>query len=138
MKKSLLLNGTILFVIFLFFSGCLEQPATETENQSNDIIFSSDLVDLIYSKIDYIKEENSIVSVEIRYLFRNIVDKDLNLIVYVNFYDNFDNLIAKSNSKEINLIKDYEETGVGPANIISYTGEFAYKVDHVEIVVEER
>ena len=135
--KKLILIIIILIFIISSFTGCLEQEAVKTENKFEGIEFQSDIVELSYGKIDFISDQGNLMRVDVQYLFKNIANRDLRINIHVKFYDKLDNLIETSQRKEMNLPIGYEEVGVGPANIISYSGELVSKVDHVELIVEE-
>jgi hypothetical protein len=137
MIKKLSLIVMLLIFILSNLTGCLEQEAVKTENKFEGIEFESDIVELSYGKIDFISDQGNLMRVDVKYLFKNIANRDLRINFYVKFYDKLDNLIATSQRKEMNLPIGYEEVGVGPANIISYSGELVSKVDHVELIVEE-
>lgn len=137
MKKMLIFNGLLFLILFSILSGCTdEQKATTTGNFEN-IEFNSETVELIYGKLVIVEENNQIKRADVEYLFENKLPRLQSITVYVNFYDKLGNLIEKSETKTISLPPNYRETGLGPANVISYNEEFAYKIDHVEIIVEE-
>ena len=56
----------------------------------------------------------------------------------VEFYDEYDNLIAIGGPKYIiGLPEDYTEHAYSPANVISYDGENVEMIDHVKIIALE-
>lgn len=139
MKKVLWFIGIITVLIATCLSGCQQKGTTTDSNTFKNITLDSDVVELVYSKLDFSKDEQGhILNVEVRYLFRNIANRDIGIKVFVEFYDKGDNLLATEGPKEINLPKGWIEQGVAPANIITYTGENVAEVDHVKIIAEER
>jgi hypothetical protein len=120
------------------FSGC-QQKGTTTNKDFSNIILNSEVVELVYSVLNFNKDQEGVIlSVEVQYRFRNIVNRNIDVNVFVEFYDVGNNLLAKEGPKEINLPKGWVEQGVSPANIINYRGENVDKVDHAIIIVEEK
>jgi len=138
MKKInwILVCVVILFVGFL--SGC-QEPSTTTENNiSNKIDLESDVVELAYANINQHIEGTKTVQVDVEYLFKNVADRIISIEITAEFYDENNNLIYTGGPKYMtNLPVGYVETNILPVNIMSYSGEDAYKVDHIKIVVEE-
>ena len=127
----------IIFIIALL-SGC-QQQGTITDNNLNDVMLESDLVELVYSIINFNKDDqNEIFSSEVQYRFRNIANRNIEIKVFAEFYDIKDNLLAKEGPKEIYIPKGWTEQGTSPANIITYYGEDAAEIDYVKIIVEEK
>jgi len=138
MKKInwILVCVVILFVGFL--SGC-QEPSTTTENNiSNKIELESDVVELAYANINQHNEGTKTVQVAVEYLFKNVADRIISIEITAEFYDENNNLIYTGGPKYMtNLPVGYAETNILPVNIISYSGEGAYKIDHIKIIVEE-
>ena len=132
-KKGCLIFTTIALAVFL--TGCLEQSATDADNDSQNVILESNIVELAYAKLNPVKENNVVKRVEVEYRLKNIVDRRLYLNVYVQFYDDEGNLITTSGVKNINLPPNYEES---LSNIVSYDGEFTSQVDYARLLIEER
>lgn len=138
MNKVILSIGFLIILIITFFSGC-QQQGTITDNNLNNVMLESDLVELVYSIINFKKDDqNEIFSVEVQYRFRNIANRNIEINVFAEFYDIKDNLLAKEGPKEIYIPKGWTEQGTSPANIITYYGENAAEVDYVKIIVEEK
>lgn len=138
MNKVILSIGFLIILIITFFSGC-QQQGTITDNNLNNVMLESDLVELVYSIINFKKDDqNEIFSVEAQYRFRNIANRNIEINVFAEFYDIKDNLLAKEGPKEIYIPKGWTEQGTSPANIITYYGENAAEVDYVKIIVEEK
>ncbi len=128
-------------VIFLFFlisllSGCL-QESVKVENDFEGISFKSDVVELVYAKKTERVDNNKILGIDIKFLFKNPNDRYIDLDVYVEFYDKEDHLITKEGPHNIGIRPNYEEKLTEGANTISYNGEHASLVDHVIIIAEE-
>ena len=138
MKKInwILVCVVILFVGFL--SGCQEQSTTTENNISNKIELESDVVGLTYANINQHTAGSQTVQVDVEYLLKNIADRIINIEITAEFYDENNNLIYTGGPKYMtNLPVGYAETNILPVNIISYSGEDAYKIDHIKIIVEE-
>lgn len=132
----LILISIILTVLYL--SGC-EQKGTNVDSKYDKIILDSSVVKLAYSSLNYSRSAaGDIVRVDVEYLFKNIANKPVDVQVFVKFYDKNDNLLATEGPKEINLPEGYTEQVISPANIISYKGKDAAKVDHVTITAKEK
>jgi hypothetical protein len=138
MKKNLLLLGVLIILVITFLSGC-QQEGTAIEDNLDNISLESDIVELAYSIINFNKnDEGVIISVEVQYRFRNIANRNIEINVFAEFYDEKDNLLAKVGPKEIYIPKGWTEQGTSPANILTYYGENAAEVDYVKIIVEEK
>ena len=138
MNKILFSIGILTVFTVALLSGC-QQKGTTTNNDFNNITLDSEVVELVYSVLNYNKDQQGVIlGVEAQYRFRNIVDRNIDVNVFVEFYDLENNLIAKEGPKEINLPEGWVEQGVSPANIISYRGINVAKVDHAIIIVEEK
>lgn len=138
MNKIIFSISILTLFIITFLSGC-QQQGTITDNNLNNVILESDLVELVYSIINFNKDDqNEIFSVEVQYRFRNIVNRNIEIKVFAEFYDIKDNLLAKEGPKEIYIPEGWTEQGTSPANIITYYGEDAEEVDYVKIIVEEK
>ena len=137
MKKiTFLLSGIIILV--LLTTGCFEGEEQNAPSFEN-LTLESDIVELNYGNIEYAKDNNVIVEVEVQFLFRVIVNRDVNFYVTAEFYDVNDNLLNASSPKRFELPNGYSETeaSLGPANRISYNGKNLSDVDHVVLKTEE-
>ena len=137
MKKKIFLIILLLIIISTCLSGCLETESTKVEERKK-VTLESSVVALKDSDLIFHKDGNRIIRVEAKYLFRNLVNDDINLVVTVEFYDKNDNLLATGGPKYINLIPLYSEQKYLGANSIEYSEENAELVDHIVIVAEER
>jgi len=139
MRKIPCLLVITIVITIAFLSGC-EQKGTEVENSSKLITLDSKVVELIYSSLNFTKDHSgNIVRADVEYLFKNIAGGVITIKIFVEFYDKNNNLLATGGPKEIGpLPKGYQEQGVSPANIISYDGKDAAKVDHVKIIANEK
>lgn len=137
MKKILLSICVITIFLMTFLSGC-QKEGTTTDKNIDNILFDSNVVELVYSDINFNKDDNGIIlNVEVQYRFKNIVDRNIDINVFAEFYDKDNNLLAKEGPKEISIPKGWTEQGISPANSIRYSGVNAELVDHVNIIVEE-
>lgn len=138
MKK---INWVLVCIVMLFvgfLSGCQEESAPTENNISDKIELESDIVELVYANINQHTDGTKTVQVDVEYLFKNIVDRIISIEITAEFYDENNNSIYTGGPKHMtNLPVGYVETNILPINKISYSGEDAYKVDHVKIIVEE-
>lgn len=138
MKKitCLLIIAIVISVVFL--SGC-EQKGTEVERPKL-ITLDSKVVTLVYSSLNFSKDgSGKVIRADVEYLFKNIANKVITIEVFAKFYDKNNNLLATGGPKEIGpLPVGYTEQNILGANTISYSGEDAFKVDHVTLVVKEK
>ena len=132
----LIINLIILFIILL--SGCQEQKATTTGKKFENITLESDLVELVDASLEFNEDNNVKLRVDAEYLFRNIAGREIAITVTVEFYDENNKLLSTGGPKYITLPKDYTETSILGANIISYSEENASEVDHVKIIAVEQ
>jgi len=89
------------------------------------------------SNLIFHKDDNKIIRVEVNYLFRNLLNEQVELEITVEFYDKNDNLLHTGGPKYIDLPPLYSEANILPANSIDYLGENVELVDYVEIVVKK-
>ena len=137
MRKDLFVLGFSLIVVVGFFSGCQE---SEIEAASfGGITLESSIVELVNASLNYYYNDyNEVEKVEIKYLFHNIAERDINTKITIECHDENDNIITILGPKYINLPDDYTEYGFSPTvNILSYEGENVYMIDRVTIIVEE-
>jgi hypothetical protein len=138
MNKYPCLIGISLILISIFLSGCQQQGASTDETLDN-IFLDSDIVELVYSKMNFNKNEKDVIlGIEVQYKFRNIANRNIDINVFAEFYDKEDNLLSREGPKEISISKGWTEQGISPANIINFSGENSSKVEYVKIVVEEK
>jgi hypothetical protein len=137
-KKGCLVIITIIFLP-VFFAGCVEDTSTDVENNFDNIEFESEVTELIYGRLNYVKDNNIVIRTELEYLLKNIAGKVLNLKIVAEFYDSDNNLLYTAPQHTIdNMPVNYQETDILASNILSYDGEFTDIVDHVKLVVTER
>lgn len=134
MRKKLILIICLILIIITFFNGCQESESIKT-NDENKIFFESSIVELKDSDIIFHKDEDIIVRVEVYYLFKNLLNEQIELEITVEFYDKDDNLLHTGGPKYIDLPPLYSEVNILPANSIDYLGENIEFVDHVIIIV---
>ena len=137
MQNKLSLFGVFFITLLICFSGCEEQGSTNAQNNYEEIVLESSVVELVNASLKLIKDQDDILRAEVQYLFHNIAGRDVQVKVKVEFYDENNNLLAVEGTKTINMPSDYSEQGISPANIITYYGENVKQVDHVKIIAEE-
>ena len=137
MNKRLLLVTIMIFFVTIFFCGCQEQEAITSQNSFKGITFESSVAELVNASLDIHEENNILTRVDVKYLFHNIADKDLEIYVTVEYYNKDDNLLATEGPKIISLPEGYTEQVILPANIISYSGEKVSEVEYVKIIAKE-
>jgi len=137
MKKKLLIFGFLIICLILIFSGCQDQKAIEN-SYLEGIEFDSEIVELIHSEVIKHTQDNKVLSIDVEYLFKNIAGRDLNLKIFVEFYDKDNLLLYTGGPRYIILPAGWIEQGVSPTNIISYSGKQANNVDHVKINASEQ
>ena len=145
-KKFLIIISIIMIIIVL--SGCQEQKAVTAGEKSGQIKLRSSVVELSESmyiinnksiKDDYTNEIYDIIeSIEVKYLFKNIASKPINIEVSAEFYDENNNLVGLGGPRNINLPKDYAEKVYTPMNSIIYAGSNVADVEYVLLIVEEK
>ena len=135
MRKSLILIICLILIITTFLNGCQESESVKT-NEKKEIFFESSIVELKDSDIIFHKDEGIIIRVEVFYLFKNLLNEQVDLKIIVEFYDKDDNLLHIGGPKYIDLPPLYSEVNISPANSIEFLGENVEFVDHVAIVVE--
>lgn len=131
----------LIIILFLFtitiLSGCNESESI-TVDQPNNIFIDSELVELIEGELVFNKIREVVKRVEVKYRFRNLQNKKIDLNVYAEFFDNQGNLISKEGPKEISLLPNYVEQSYGGANSIIFDDVGVKNVNYVRLIVEER
>ena len=131
----------LIIILFLFtitiLSGCNESESI-TVDQPNNIFIDSELVELIEGELVFNKIREVVKRVEVKYRFRNLQNKKIDLNVYAEFFDNQGNLISKEGPKEISLLPNYVEQSYGGANSIIFDDDGVKNVNYVRLIVEER
>jgi len=137
MKKNLFIIGFPIIFITMLACGCQEQKAVEAFYLEG-VEFDSNIVELIYYNITKNTNQGKVLSIDVKYLFKNIANKDLELKLYVEFYDQDNKLIYTGCPKYIDLQNNWTEQGLSPANTISYSGKQTNEVNFVKFLVSER
>ena len=148
MKKKLWLLCCIILLIVTAFSGCQEQKALTAGEKSGQVKLRSSVVELDKSSFNVntisIKDNDTgeiydiIESIEVKYLFKNIAGKPIQIEVSAEFYDKNDRLVGLGGPTSINLPKDYTEKVYTPQNLIIYAGSNIADVQYVLLIVEEK
>jgi len=147
MKKDVILLLVGCLIVTVVFSGCQEQQGATSGEQFEGVTLESNVVELVYASLEfqvhyeYIEEDDESLEVkdaaEVRYLFHNIVDRDITIHVTAEFYGKYDNLLYIGGPKSIFLFEDYAEQTYLPENMIPYKGAKVGEIDHVKIIAEE-
>ena len=138
MKKNLLLICTGVILITILLSGCQEE-SNNTEQETKTVFLDSNLVQLIHGNLTFNLDNGIVKSASVEYLFKNLLDRQLELNVSAEFYDKNDNLLETVGTKDIVLPAFYEEQGISPlTNIITYDGLNASDVEYVKLIIEEK
>lgn len=133
-KKLIIL---IILLLTILTSGCQEEK-TENNIIPDNIKLESDVVDLIFADFIEHKDREKTNRIEVQFLFKNIVNRIIDIKVYVEFYDKEDNLLNTSYSKEGTYPPGYYDEILNPLwSTILYDGDDADKVEYVKIVVKE-
>ena len=143
-KIKILLIG-VLCIGILFLSGRLNKGTT-TKQTFENITLESDIVELAFANISYDKEEMyteegesyfQIESIEVQYLFHNLLDRRVNISFFVEFYDKDNVKLYSIGPRTIHLISDYTEKSITDVNKALFSGEKAAEVDHIKIIAFE-
>jgi hypothetical protein len=148
MNKKLLTILSIIMVTIVFFCGCQEQKALTIGEKSGKIKLQSSVVELYQSSyninkktimdIDTGKTYEIIKNIEIKYLFKNIAGRPINIEIYAEFYNSNNKLVGISEPRSIYLPKDYIERGYNPQNSIIYDSPNVADVKYALLIVEEK
>jgi hypothetical protein len=128
----------ILLVILSTLSGCQESETKAVTFKNVEL--ESSIVKLVNASLQFEKDKfDQTISVKLYYLLQNIADRDLvDIQIYIDFYDEENNLVASVGPKTNNLPSGYRETVHHPQiNIITYNGEDVNLIDHAIIRVSE-
>lgn len=136
MNKKNFCTGFFLVVLLSLLSGCL-QESVKVKNDFEGILFDSDIVELVYAKKIERIDNNKILGIDVKFLFKNPNDRFINLNVYVEFLDEEDHLITREGPHTIGIRPNYEEKLTEGANTISYNGKHASLVHHIKIIADE-
>ena len=137
MKKKLLILLLTFSLIFVLLSGCQEE--TDEFEPIKNVELDSDLVKLVYGRINQNLDDGIVVSVDVEYLFKNLLDRDITISISAEFLDENNNSLAIVGTKNISLLPNHEEKYPSPQqNVITYTDEDAAEVDHVKLIVTEK
>ncbi len=149
MNKKLLIVISIIMIAVIVLCGCNEQKALTAGEKDGQIKLQSNVVELHQSSFDvntkivydsYTDETYEVVeNIEIKYLFKNIVDRSINIEINAEFYDKNDKLIGIGGPKSIGPIpKDYTEKSYTTQNSIIYDGSNVADIEYVLLIVEEK
>jgi hypothetical protein len=125
-------NFICAFFIYNFEEESDENGATEK------VELNSNLVELVYGRINKNLDDGIVESVDVKYLFKNLLDREITISISAEFLDENNNSLAIVGNKTITLPPNYEEKKVlpvSPQNTINYAGEDAAEVDHVKLIV---
>ena len=138
MEKRLiaLLSGITLACLLL--SGCQNQSAVVSDMSQKIRLDSNGLVKFVNSSMERVtdKSKNN-VSVKVGWMFENIADRTISILINVQFFDAANTLLYNQTKTLVNLGAGQKERGFSPANWVMYAGADAGKVDHVVITTTE-
>lgn len=150
MKKYIVAIIVILLTSTIMLSGCGEKKKASTAGEKKgEIILDSDVVSLVKSSFkrnektitdDLTDEKISVVkNIEINYLLKNIVKRDIKISVEAEFYNSEDELVGiVQGAREMTLPKGYTEKATNtPTNKIIYDGKNRDDVVRAVIIVNE-
>ena len=136
----------VIVLALIGLTGCTEQGTT-TQQAFENVEFESDVVDLAYANVSFFEKrqftedlEPIMVTheVEAKYLFRNKMDRRINVSVTVEFYSEGDELVHRVGPRIIHgLLKDYTERQFTKVNIARCEGDKANRVSYVKIFAYE-
>ncbi len=150
MKKYIVLILVAILTTTILLSGCQEeQKAATSSEKKGEIVLNSDVVELVDSEfqinkktvIDELTDERIqiVQNIEVNYLLKNIVDRDIKVSVEAEFYDSEEELVGiVQGAREINLPKGYTEKATNtPTNTIIYDGKNRDDIVKAVIIVNE-
>jgi hypothetical protein len=137
-----------LVLVSICLCGCQEQ---DVGSQFEGIRLQSDVVKLVDAALsfntdyEFVNETDEyptevIKSVDVKYLFQNIANKDISVSVQAYLYDRNNELIAicpENTHRVVTLAKDSSEKTYTPANTITYSKANVTAVDHAIIFATE-
>lgn len=148
MNKKLLITMSIVISTVIILCGCPEQKALSKDEEKNQIKLQSNIVELYDSTFNVntklIQDDDThefyeiVDNIEVKYLFKNIAGKPINISISAEFYDKNDKLIAIGGPRSISLPEDHTERAYTIQNSIIYNGYNAADVEYVLLVVEEK
>ncbi|HID26193.1 MAG TPA: hypothetical protein EYP23_07035 [Thermoplasmata archaeon] len=137
-KRKLILLLTCILVPLLL-CGCEEKTAGGQNNLSDKIFFTpSDIFNLVNGTLSFTTNKSgSIVKAEVTMRFQNIADRRVSVNVSVVFYDENNTELYVGCREFYDYPPGYTDQSILPANVVTYDGENASRVDHVVISVRE-
>jgi len=133
MQKKIIIIGAIFISLAITLAGCEEQ-STKIENKHKDIFFESDVLAIIDSSVETFKDNGLIRNVEVTIRFQNLLNERITINYALDFCDKENNTLYHKTYTIGNFPPNYIEQS---NNIFSYSGEDAYKYDHVNIYIED-
>jgi len=148
MKNKLILLGISIIMTIAFLCGCQEQAVTTEQQFENISLYESvdsPLVELARAsmtpKYGYLFEEDMVEPIEIvekievTYRLHNIAGRELNISRTIEFYDEYDSLVATLEDAQLrNFPSDYTES---MDNSVTLAGEQANNAKYIKIKVRE-
>jgi len=128
----------ICLIVFLalFFSGCQEDTKDTNYQIPDNVLFESDIVELVFADITEHKSNGVVNQLDVAFLLKNIAGRSLNINKSVEFYNEADELLYTSDPVQFKgFSAGYIEQEPNP--IIEYNGKNASAVSYVKIIVEE-
>jgi len=126
------LSAISIVVIIIILSSQIETDISAIRYEN--VILDSDIVEFANVSLEkHINESGFVDKVTVKWLFHNIDDRTINATIVAEFYDKNDALLYTAHKQLLLLPPDYTEKLLLPANMISYNGENASKVEYVII-----
>ena len=123
---------SLILIITTFLIGCQEMESVKTDKEKNVYLEASEVA-LKDSDLIYHRNGDRIVQVEVKYLFRNLLNEQVKLKILCEFYDKNDNLLYIGGPKYINLLPLYSEQDYLGPNSIVYDGDNCELVNYIII-----
>ena len=127
--------GLVLLLLITLLSGCEEKGVT-TENDLENILFESDVVELDRANLEFIKddEEFDARKIDFNYRLHNPLNRSVSVNVDVIFYDETDRELYSKLDYEINLPAGHTDS----INTVEFGGIHVKLVDYVKITAFEK
>jgi len=134
--KKLLVILTIAGIV-MNICGC-EEKNEEGTSFDNIYFDGGGIFKLVNASLTFTTNKSEeIVAATVTMLFQNIADRMVSANVSVVFYDENNVELYREYRKFVNYPPGYMDQFVAPANMVTFEGEDAGKVDHVMITVRE-
>lgn len=138
MRKAGIVVLFISVIAVAALCGCEEKTSNETNLFDNIHFDGGGIFRLVNGSLSFTTNKSGgIVSAEVTMMFQNILNRTVSANITVAFYDKNDTQLYVTHRQFYDYPPGYRDQSVLPANIVTYNGENANKVDHVVITVRE-